>query len=32
MQGLEDDSLNKIIASYEKKFLSGNYQDTLWVA
>ncbi|HIC12810.1 MAG TPA: helix-turn-helix domain-containing protein [Sulfurimonas sp.] len=32
MQGLEDDSLNKIIASYEKKFLSANYQDTLWVA
>jgi transcriptional regulator with XRE-family HTH domain len=32
MQGLEDDSLNKIIASYEKEFLSGNYQDTLWVA
>jgi len=32
MQGLEDDSLNKIIASYEKEFLSGSYQDTLWVA
>ena len=32
MQGLDDDSLNKIIASYEKEFLSGNYQDTLWVA
>ncbi|MDF1884334.1 helix-turn-helix transcriptional regulator [Sulfurimonas sp. SAG-AH-194-C21] len=32
MQGLEDDSLNSIIASYEKEFLSGNYQDTLWVA
>jgi len=32
MQGLEDDSLKKIIASYEKEFLSGSYQDTLWVA
>ena len=32
MQGLEDNSLNKIIASYEKEFLSGSYQDTLWVA
>jgi len=32
MQGLENDSLNKIIASYEKEFLTGNYQDTLWVA
>jgi len=25
MQGLEDDSLNKIIASYENEFLSGSY-------
>jgi len=32
MQGLEDDSLSKIVASYEKEFLTGNYQDTLWVA
>jgi len=32
MQGLEEDSLKKIIASYEKEFLSGSYQDTLWVA
>ena len=32
MQGLEDDSLNIIIASYEQEFLIGNYQDTLWVA
>jgi len=32
MQGLEDDSLQKIIISYEKEFLSGSYQDTLWVA
>ncbi|NOQ31552.1 MAG: helix-turn-helix domain-containing protein [Helicobacteraceae bacterium] len=32
MQGLEDDSLNMIITSYTKEFLSGSYQDTLWVA
>lgn len=32
MQGLEDDSLNSIIASYEQEFLNGSYQDTLWVA
>jgi len=32
MQGLEEDSLKKIIVSYEKEFLSGSYQDTLWVA
>lgn len=32
MQGLEDDSLHSIIANYEKEFLSGNYQNTLWVA
>lgn len=32
MQGLEDDSLNSIIATYEKEFLHGSYQHTLWVA
>lgn len=32
MQGLEDASLNKIIASYEKEFLTGSYKNTLWVA
>ena len=32
MQGLDDENLNKIISSYEKEFLSGEYQDTLWVA
>ena len=32
MQGLEDDSLNSIIANYENEFLNGSYQDTLWVA
>jgi len=31
MQGLEDENLNSIIATYEKEFLSGSYQDTLWV-
>lgn len=31
MQGLEDDSLNTIIASYEKEFLNGSYQNTLWI-
>ena len=32
MQGLEDENLKAIIASYEKEFLIGDYQDTLWVA
>ena len=32
MQGLEDDSLNQIIATYEKEFLYGEYKNTLWVA
>ena len=32
MQGLEDDSLNAIIATYEKEFLNGEYKNTLWVA
>lgn len=32
MQGLEDESLNAIISSYEHEFLSGSYQNTLWVA
>lgn len=32
MQGLDDDNLNSIISTYEKEFLSGSYQDTLWVA
>jgi len=32
MQGLEEDSLNSIIETYEKEFLIGSYQDTLWVA
>lgn len=32
LQGLEDESLNAIISSYEHEFLSGSYQNTLWVA
>ena len=32
MQGLDDDGINSIIATYEKEFLIGSYQDTLWVA
>ncbi|MGD9970941.1 MAG: helix-turn-helix domain-containing protein [Sulfuricurvum sp.] len=32
MQGLEDESLNAIITSYEQEFLNGSYQNTLWVA
>ena len=32
MQGLDDESLNSIIVSYEEEFLYGSYQDTLWVA
>lgn len=32
MQGLEDESLNAIIASFEQEFLNGSYQNTLWVA
>jgi len=32
MQGLDENSVNNIISMYEKEFLHGNYQDTLWVA
>ena len=32
MQGLDENSVNSIISMYEKEFLNGNYQDTLWVA
>ena len=32
MQGLETDSINKIVTMYENEFLYGNYKDTLWVA
>lgn len=32
MQGLEDDSLKKIINNFEKEFLTGQYKNRLWVA
>ena len=32
MQGLEKDSINKIVAMYENEFLYGDYKNTLWVA
>lgn len=32
MQGLEKDSLEKIIHKFEKEFLSGSYTNRLWVA
>jgi predicted transcriptional regulator len=32
MQGLEQSSLEKIITRFEQEFLSGAYQDKLWVA
>jgi hypothetical protein len=32
MQGLDETSLNNIISMYKKEFLSGDYQNTLWVA
>lgn len=31
MQGLERDSLEKIISNFKKEFLSGQYKDKLWV-
>lgn len=32
MQGLEDENINSIVAMYEKEFLNGSYQNTLWIA
>ena len=32
VQGLEKDSLNKIIDKFEKEFLKGQYKNRLWVA
>ena len=32
MQGLEDDSIKKMLLNMEKEFLIGNYRDRLWVA
>ena len=31
VQGLEQDSLNKIIDKFEKEFLQGQYKNRLWV-
>ncbi|WP_272868726.1 hypothetical protein [Aliarcobacter cryaerophilus] len=31
-QGLEADSLNKIIHKFEKEFLQGQYKNRLWIA
>ena len=31
MQGLEKDSLNKMIDKFKKEFLTGSYRDRLWV-
>jgi len=32
MQGLDKESIDKIIVMYENEFLYGNYRHTLWVA
>jgi len=32
VQGLEIDSLNKMISKFEKEFLQGQYKNRLWVA
>ena len=32
VQGLEEDSLNKIIDKFEKEFLEGQYKNRLWIA
>ena len=32
VQGLEEDTLNKIIDKFEKEFLQGQYKNRLWVA
>ncbi|MDY0193986.1 MAG: helix-turn-helix domain-containing protein [Aliarcobacter butzleri] len=32
VQGLEENSLNKIIDKFEKEFLEGKYKNRLWVA
>lgn len=32
MQGLERDSLEKIISGFKEEFLNGEYKDRLWVA
>ena len=32
VQGLEEDTLNKIIDKFEKEFLQGQYKNRLWIA
>ncbi|MCW8895994.1 MAG: hypothetical protein OQK48_04470 [Sulfurimonas sp.] len=32
MQGLEKNSLEKMIHKFEKEFLTGSYKDRLWIA
>ncbi len=32
MQGLENNSLEKIVDNFEKEFLTGQYKNRLWVA
>ena len=32
VQGLETNSLNKIIDKFEKEFLQGQYKNRLWIA
>jgi transcriptional regulator with XRE-family HTH domain len=32
MQGLEEDSLNRMIDKFKEEFLTGSYQNRLWVA
>jgi transcriptional regulator with XRE-family HTH domain len=32
MQGLEEDSLNRMIDKFKEEFLTGSYQHRLWVA
>ncbi len=32
VQGLEEDTLNKIVDKFEKEFLQGQYKNRLWVA
>ncbi len=32
MQGLEEEGLNKIIDKFKEEFLTGSYQNRLWVA
>ncbi|MFA5455730.1 MAG: hypothetical protein WC272_10470 [Sulfurimonas sp.] len=32
MQGLEKNSIDKMIYKFEQEFLSGQYKDRLWIA